>query len=165
MTAGSADGLREPFDNPIDTVTIDATSPTMDTVAAVAPSSSASSGGSGSGGKAPLRRAIYVNVDKLVRSQYDLDLQLLQDELAKLKAAAAESASKEDQMNVSPGSGGDDSTRKSEGSTSGASKPTTNAWSGTNLSVLPGGPLKAPLPGKYHQSRLQPPRDGFNLCL
>jgi len=105
--------------------------------------------------KPPLRRASYVNVDKLVRSQYEIDLQLLTEELAKLKAVTNDVESEDGDNNV-PG-GGD--LKKGTGT----NKP--NAWSGNSLSVLPGGPLRAPLPGKYHQSRLQPPRDGFNLCL
>ena len=115
---------------------------------------------------APLRRATYVNVDKLVRSQYDIDLQRLTDELAKLKAK--NEAPKEvgdnsgDGTNDEGGGVGD-----SPGGGSGPTKPTnapTNAWAGTNLSVLPGGPLRLH-PKYHHQSRLQPPRDGFNLCL
>jgi len=95
----------------------------------------------------PLRRATYVNVDKLVRSQYDIDMKKLADELAKLK---------------------DDGTQQNEDVSSPGSPPVKpNAWATTNLSVLP--TLKhhtqTPLSGKFHQSRLQPPRDGFNLCL
>mmetsp|Transcript_23479 Transcript_23479/g.50871 ORF Transcript_23479/g.50871 Transcript_23479/m.50871 type:complete len:565 (+) Transcript_23479:129-1823(+) len=105
-----------------------------------------------------LRRASYVNVDKLVRSQYDIDLQLLTEELAKLKATEHNNEAEHD-----GGADEGDNSPGGEGARSAGAKP--NAWSGTNLSVLPGGPLRAPLPGKYHQSRLQPPRDGFNLCL
>ena len=96
----------------------------------------------------PLRRAAYVNVNQLVRSQYDIDFQLLEKELAKLKATTQ------------------DENVESEGIdhlTTPVKPP--NAWASKKLSVLPGGPSKTPLPGKSHQSRLQPPRDGFNLCL
>ena len=98
-----------------------------------------------SGGAVPLRRATYVNVDKLVRSQYDVDLPRLTSELAHLKKDA-------------PAVEGDDA----EGT-----PPKPNAWATSPLSVLPSGPMRGPLPPHkfQHQSRLQPPREGFNLCL
>ncbi|KAL9189111.1 hypothetical protein ACHAXT_011601 [Thalassiosira profunda] len=98
-----------------------------------------------SGGAVPLRRATYVNVDKLVRSQYDVDLPRLTSELAHLKKDA-------------PAVEGDDA----EGT-----PPKPNAWATSPLSVLPSGPIRGPLPPHkfQHQSRLQPPREGFNLCL
>lgn len=103
----------------------------------------------------PLRRATYVNVDKLIRSQYEIDLQRLTDELAKLKARKNGDPAEKENENI--GVGG----------TGGVDVVKPNAWATTKLSVLPGGPLRSPLPhSKYHhQSRLQPPRDGFNLCL
>lgn len=105
----------------------------------------------------PLRRAKYVNVKELVLSHYDVNRQRLEYELAKLKAS-------NDSEKVESGDAykqGCD-THIEDAVLSGA-KP--NAWVASNLSDLPGGPLRAPIPGKYHQSGLQPPRDGFNLCL
>ena len=141
-------------------VLINHTNPTTMATAAIDPPPKA----------APLRRATYVNVDHLVRSQYDIDLQRLTDELAKLKAPKNNepSSNSKEAAHENDGDGGDakEGGAGSEGAGSSAGgKP--NAWSGTNLSVLPGGPLRSPLPhAKYHhQSRLQPPRDGFNLCL
>jgi hypothetical protein len=104
-----------------------------------------------------LRRAKYVTVEELVISQYDVNRQRLEYELAKLKASIK-----------SENADGDDANKKGYGNPSedaGLVGAKSNAWAATNLSVLPGGPLRAAIPGKYHQSRLQPPRDGFNLCL
>ncbi len=105
-----------------------------------------------------LRRAKYVNVEELVLSQYDVDWQQLEYELTKLKASS------NDSENVH----GDDAKKKGddypcEDAVLVGAKP--NVLAATNLSVLPGCPLRVPIPGKYHQSRLQPPRDGFNLCV
>ena len=99
----------------------------------------------------PLRKATYVNVDKLVRSQYDIDLQRLTDELAMLKAPSQKEQHADD--------GGEG--RDGRPSTPDTTKP--NAWAtNKNLNVLSGNRHHS----KYHhQSRLQPPRDGFNLCV
>ncbi len=108
-----------------------------------------------------LRRAKYVNVMELVLSQYDLNRSRLHDELAKLRAK------RDTEDALPPVVGGDDDAdqlaveRDDTGSTGIAKHD--NARAATNLSVLPGGPSIPP--EKHHQSRLQPPRDGFNLCL
>lgn len=113
---------------------------------------------------APLRRAKYVNVNKLVTSQYDVDLQALKDELEKSKK---EPPSQAYNQNAVDAVSGDMSSSKGGVNkcimTTPVKKP---AWGG-NL-ILPGGAFKTtplPVPGKYHQSRLQPPREGFNLCV
>ncbi len=117
----------------------------------------------GAGTTPTLRRATYVKVDELIKSTYDIDLQRLSSELAKLRTAKEEkdllSSQGDGGENISPSSSGGD------GPPSVTKPPVKNAWAATNLSVLPGGPLRAPLPGKHTQSRLQPPRDGYNLCL
>ncbi|KAL3778196.1 hypothetical protein ACHAW5_003962 [Stephanodiscus triporus] len=106
----------------------------------------------------PLRRAKYVNVKELVLSHYDVNRQRLDYELAKLKAS-------NDSENVESGDaykqGGCD-THIEDAALSGA-KPYT--WAASNLSDLRSGPFRVPIPGKYHQSSLQPPRDGFNLLV
>lgn len=117
----------------------------------------------------PLRRATYVNVDKLVRSQYDIDLKTLTDELAKLKSKddGAPNIYLDDTDSPKSGDNNANDTKNKDVSSPGSPPVKPNAWATTNLSVLP--TLKhhtqTPLSGKFHQSRLQPPRDGFNLCL
>ena len=116
----------------------------------------------------PLRRATYVNVDKLVRSQYDIDLKVLTAEIAKLKSKDDGTPNIYLDDTDSPKSGDANDTKKKNVSSPGSPPVKPNAWATTNLSVLP--TLKhhtqTPLSGKqFHQSRLQPPRDGFNLCL
>jgi hypothetical protein len=108
----------------------------------------------------PLRRAAYVNVNQLVRSQYEIDLQILEKELAKLNAT---NTSPQDENVDGWGDTSKGALNEGIGLTTPVKPP--NAWASKKLSVLPGGPSKTPLPGKSHQSRLQPPRDGFNLCL
>ncbi|KAL3806472.1 hypothetical protein ACHAXA_000681 [Cyclostephanos tholiformis] len=120
-----------------------------------------------------LRRAKYVNVLELVLSQYDLNRSRLHDELAKLRAE------RDTEDALPPVVGGDDDADElaverddtathiedaaaAGGGSTGIAKH-DNARAATNLSVLPGGPSIPP--EKHHQSRLQPPRDGFNLCL
>lgn len=120
---------------------------------------------------APLRRAKYVNVNKLVTSQYDVDLQALKDELEKLKLSKnniIEPPSQAYNQNAVDAVSGDISSSKGGVNkcimTTPVKKP---AWGNGNL-ILPGGAFKTtplPVPGKYHQSRLQPPREGFNLCV
>ena len=112
---------------------------------------------------ASLRRAKYVNVNKLVTSQYDVDLQVLKDELEKLEPPSPQAYN----QNAVDAVSGDMSSSKGGVNkcimTTPVKKP---AWGG-NL-ILPGGAFKTtplPVPGKYHQSRLQPPREGFNLCV
>ena len=138
------------------------------------------------GGRAniPLRRAKYVTVLELVSSQYNIDRTRLDHELSKLKKAAAAAATAGDiSEDAAAAAGGGDDDRDAnvvgdDAPVAGSNitkKP--NAWATTNLSLLPGGPLgntttTPTLPstttggaGHHHQSRLQPPRDGFNLCL
>lgn len=99
----------------------------------------------------PLRRAKYVTVEELVLSQYEIDRKRLNDELAKLRVPHEEST------NVT------ESDVKHE--VSGTTKSHPNAWETPTQKDLHAGSLRSPLQAKQHQSRLQPPRDGFNLCL
>jgi hypothetical protein len=91
----------------------------------------------------PLRRAKYVTVEELVLSQYDVDRKRLNDELAKLRTPPEESAD----------------------IVAGGDKTHPNARDTSIQNDLHSGSLRSPLLAKNHQSRLQPPRDGFNLCL
>mmetsp|Transcript_3454 Transcript_3454/g.7191 ORF Transcript_3454/g.7191 Transcript_3454/m.7191 type:complete len:694 (+) Transcript_3454:11-2092(+) len=144
------------------------------------------------GPKPPLRRATYVNVDKLVRSQYDIDSHRFASELAKLQQAKTNEGElkAEEHENATAAAGGGGAAKgvgvggagvmgrlpgggeggggaRSLSSPTPGAAPKQNAWAGTNLSVLPGTSFRSPLThAKYHhQSRLQPPRDGFNLCV
>ena len=131
---------------------------------------------------APLRRAVYVNVEKLVRSQYSIDLQRLKDELDKLETTTTTKTSKEPcfvSANETRGSNfseearcmseervGREGEERLPGSSSGGDARSSPAASET-ISILPTGARQHSLPHlkKHHQSRLQPPRNGFNLCL
>ena len=95
----------------------------------------------------PLRRAKYVTVEELVLSQYEIDRKRLDDELAKLRVPHEES------------------TNITEGDAKNETKSHPNAWETPTQKDLHAGSLRSPLQAKQHQSRLQPPRDGFNLCL
>lgn len=97
-----------------------------------------------------------MDVKKLVSGTYDINFQRLQEELATLRAKNS-GEPKEEHGIVTSG----DSNDSPEMTGSMEAKP----WSGKNLSVLPGGPLRYPHSKYHHQSRLQPPRDGFNLCV
>ncbi len=146
-------------------------------------------------GTQPLRRATYTTVDKLIYSQYEVDLEKLEYELSKVRMNRASSA---DERGTTPPPHGNDEhsagsdekeeapaevsvdvsiSRQRTGS-SPTSPTSSRAWSG-------GDPTR-PLGGVYpdsgtlsigssqlhlhqarfpQQNRLQPPRDGFNLCL
>lgn len=94
---------------------------------------------------APLRRAKYVTVEEMVLSQYEIDRKRLDDELAKLRAPPQVSTNVDDEDEGYP-----------------------YAWATRhNQTDLHAGSLRSPLhtKPKHHHSRLQPPRDGFNLCL
>lgn len=105
----------------------------------------------------PLRRAKYVTVEELVNSQYDINRTMLVDELAKLRAPAGESAA----------AGGDRKEPSSPSEVGGSTKaqPTTCETPTQHQHDLHASSLRSPLHAKHHHSRLQPPRDGFNLCL
>ena len=127
----------------------------------------------------PLRRAVYVNVEKLVRSQYSIDLKRLKDELDKLETTTTTKTSKEPcfvSANETRGSNfseearcmseervGREGDERLPGSSSGGDARSSPAA----ISILPTGTRQhsLPHPKKHHQSRLQPPRNGFNLCL
>ncbi|EJK57349.1 hypothetical protein THAOC_22618 [Thalassiosira oceanica] len=95
----------------------------------------------------PLRRAKYHRVEELVSSHYDVCLTSLKDQLATLRA---------EQSVVGKTSFPEDL----------GSADATNVWS---LQVLPeqrkGRPSHTPAPPKHFHTRLQPPREGSNLCL
>lgn len=92
---------------------------------------------------APLRRAKYVTVEEMVLAQYEIDRKRLDDELAKLRAPPEVSSSVDGEDEKYP-----------------------YAWATRNNQAdLHVGLLRSPLHAKHPHSRLQPPRDGFNLCV
>lgn len=107
----------------------------------------------GTGSSLAKRKAAYVTIETLVNSHYNIDLQRLNDELRALKwshdievasaAAAAPQAAAESAVDIS------EETKENK-------EPSMRRTSSRSVSSL----------AKYHhQSRLQPPRDGFNLCV
>jgi hypothetical protein len=108
----------------------------------------------GIGSSLPKRKASYVNIETLVNSQYNIDMQRLKDELRTLKAhdtevAATAAAAAAPQAAAVSAVGSSEETKENK-------EPSMrSSCSHSSLSLA-----------KYHhQSRLQPPRDGFNLCV
>ena len=117
--------------------------------------------GVGSSSSPPKRKAEYVTVESLVNSQYNIDLQRLNDELHILKAqgketttvaataAAAAAAAAVPQAAEKSGVRSFEETKENK-------EPRMRSSSSQSSFSL----------AKHHQqSRLQPPRDGFNLCV
>mmetsp|Transcript_8636 Transcript_8636/g.13017 ORF Transcript_8636/g.13017 Transcript_8636/m.13017 type:complete len:501 (+) Transcript_8636:92-1594(+) len=106
----------------------------------------------GIGSSLPKRKAAYVTIATLVNSQYNIDLQKLKDELRTLKShdadvtaeAAAPQAASESAV------GSSEETKENK-------EPSMRSSSCSHSSLS--------LAKYHHQSRLQPPRDGFNLCV
>lgn len=103
-----------------------------------------------------LRRAKYVNVEELVLSQYVIDRKSLDDELAKLRAPS-------EATNAACGDPGKEPGSPNE--VTGSTKVQYNSLETPNQNDLQAGSHRSPFHAKHHLSRLQPPRDGFNLCL
>jgi hypothetical protein len=132
----------------------------------------------------PLRRATYVTIDKLVNKQYTFDLNKLNEELFKIRTQTGDEspviakAADEEKENATTASSAPTShatagvaNLKIEGNTNAAeATATSNAWANP-LSALPPSwqPSKVlpPQHFKFHtqSNRMQPPRDGFNLCV
>lgn len=127
----------------------------------------------------PLRRATYVTIEKLVNSQYNFDLNKLNDELFRLRSEhgigdAAEPPASDEKENVDASTL---PTRRAAATSTSAAAGVANlsieekgqesmpsAWANpltTFSHVLP------PQSFKFHtqSNRLQPPKDGFNLCV
>lgn len=101
------------------------------------------------GGSLPKRKAAYVTIEQLVNSQYNIDMQRLNDELRSLKAHDEEVAAAVPQAEL------DGPVSRSEETKENKEPPIRSSSSQSSFSLA-----------KYHnQSRLQPPRDGFNLCV
>lgn len=147
-------------------------------------------------GTQPLRRATYTKVDKLIYSQYEVDLQKLEYQLSKVRLSTTSSAEERD---ATPPPRADDehcseSDEKAEApaevsaEVESPSRPRTGSspTSPSSSRAWSGGDPSHPLSGVYpdsgtisvgssqfqshqarfpQQNRLQPPKDGFNLCL
>jgi len=99
----------------------------------------------------PKRKASYVNIETLVNSQYNIDLQRLNDELRTLKAHDTEVVA----VAAAPQAAAESAVCISEETKENKEPSMRSSCSHSTLSLA-----------KYHhQSRLQPPRDGFNLCV
>ena len=105
------------------------------------------------GGSLPKRkRAAYVTVEQLVNSQYNIDMQRLNDELRSLKAHDVEVAAVAAAV---PQAALEGPVSRSEETKENKEPPIRSSSAQSSFSLA-----------KYHnQSRLQPPRDGFNLCV
>jgi len=104
------------------------------------------------GGSLPKRKAAYVTVEQLVNSQYNIDMQRLNDELRSLKAHDVEVAAVAAAV---PQAALEGPVSRSEETKENKEPPIRSSSSQSSFSLA-----------KYHnQSRLQPPRDGFNLCV
>ena len=104
------------------------------------------------GGSLPKRKAAYVTIEQLVNSQYNIDMQRLNDELRSLKAHDVEVAAVAAAV---PQATLDGPASRSEETKENKEPPIRSSSSQSSFSLA-----------KYHnQSRLQPPRDGFNLCV
>ena len=128
----------------------------------------------------PLRKATYVTIDKLVRTQYNFDCDKLNEEWKKNKATKIK-----DEAEVKTGTADPPTLISAVSSTANAVAnlnidTPANAWVNSPLGVLPapmGQQQQQQMPHassqvippffKTHQhtNRLQPPKDGFNLCV
>ena len=136
---------------------------------------------SGTGEVPPLRRATYTSIDKLVLSQYDVDMKKLESELSKLRTGISSLKEDTDATDIA-GSGGEPQDNITPTGEEKVESPPKNspprAWTGNDpsnplISVFPdsgsvsvGSSQPQLQQNKYpHLNRLQPPRDGFNLCV
>lgn len=104
-------------------------------------------------GSLPKRKAAYVTVEQLVNSQYNIDMQRLNDELRSLKAHDVEHVAAV--AAAVPQAALEGPVSRSEETKENKEPPIRSSSSQSSFSLA-----------KYHnQSRLQPPRDGFNLCV
>ena len=100
----------------------------------------------------PKRKAAYVTIEQLVKSQYNIDMQRLNDELRTLKVHDTEVATATAAAIQAAAEG---TVSRSEETKENKEPPLRSSSSQSSFSLL-----------KYqNQSRLQPPRDGFNLCV
>ncbi len=111
----------------------------------------------GMGGSLPKRKAAYVTIENLVNSQYNIDLQRLRDELRTLKAhdadLVAEAETDTAKAAADSAVGSIEEAKENKEPSMRASMRSTSSQSSFSLAKY------------HHQSRLQPPRDGFNLCV
>ena len=99
----------------------------------------------------PKRKAAYVTIEQLVKSQYNIDMQRLNDELRTLKVHDTEVATAAAAIQAAA----EGTVSRSEETKENKEPPLRSSSSQSSFSLL-----------KYqNQSRLQPPRDGFNLCV
>ena len=105
------------------------------------------------GGSLPKRKAAYVTIESLVNSQYNIDLQRLKEELRTLKAHDADETV-------------DANATAAENAVVGGEEAKENKEPSMRSSIRSSSSQSSFSLAKYHhQSRLQPPRDGFNLCV
>lgn len=109
----------------------------------------------GIGGSLPKRKAAYVTIENLVNSQYNIDLQRLRDELRTLKAHDNDLSAEADAAKPAADSavGSSEEAKENKEPSMRASMRSSSSQSSFSLAKY------------HHQSRLQPPRDGFNLCV
>ena len=106
------------------------------------------------GGSLPKRKAAYVTIESLVNSQYNIDLQRLKEELRTLKAHDAdETVDANATAAESAVVGGSEEAKENKEPSMRSSIRSSISQSSFSLAKY------------HHQSRLQPPRDGFNLCV
>jgi hypothetical protein len=113
--------------------------------------------GVGSSSSPPKRKAEYVTVESLVNSQYNIDLQRLNDELHILKAQGKETTTVAATATAAavPQAAEKSGVRSFEETKENKEPRMRSSSSQSSFSLA-----------KHHQqSRLQPPRDGFNLCV
>lgn len=106
------------------------------------------------GGSLPKRKAAYVTIATLVNSQYNIDLQRLKEELRTLKAHDADETVDANATAAESAVGGSEETKENKEPSMRASIRSSSSQSSFSLAKY-----------HHHQSRLQPPRDGFNLCV
>eukprot|EP00986_Skeletonema_menzelii_P021053 scaffold33006_cov154-Skeletonema_menzelii.AAC.2 len=105
------------------------------------------------GGSPPKRKAAYVNIETLVNSEYNIDLQRLKEELRTLKAHDADETVDDNATAAESAVGGSEETKENKEPSTRASIRSNSSHSSFSLAKY------------HHQSKLQPPRDGFNLCV
>ena len=101
------------------------------------------------GSSLPKRKAVYVTIETLVHSQYNIDLPRLKDELRTLTTQDTDVAASGTLANNLH------SNEEMKENKEPTLRSSFSSYSQSSISLAK----------HHHQSRLQPPRDGFNLCV